>query len=84
MKVKLTYFRVFGKYYSEGEYDTNQLHLFEIFEEVAKLIENRKLPGLIEGHGSYIVLVDVPEHPNNHPALVLPKLLADFTRGLWE
>lgn len=31
MKVKLTYFKRSGKYYSEGEYETKMVHMFEIF-----------------------------------------------------
>lgn len=70
MKVKLTYFRLRGKYYSEGEYETTRQHLFQIFEEVDLLRRERKLPGLAEGHDRYIVLVDVPDHKDNHPTLI--------------
>jgi hypothetical protein len=72
MKVKLTYFTPRGKYYTDGEYETEKTNLWEIVEEVNVLARERKLPGLIEGHSQFIVHVDVPEHPNNHPNLVLP------------
>jgi hypothetical protein len=76
MKVKLTYFRVFGKYYGDAEY-TSELKpgtaLYVVWDAVEIMREARTLPGLVEGHDEYIVLVDVPEHPHNHPVLLVPK-----------
>lgn len=69
MKVKLTYFKPSGKYYSEGEYDTELSDLYEIWLEVHVKRFAQCLPGLIAGHSEYIVSVDVPEHPHNHPHL---------------
>lgn len=69
MKVKLTYFKESGKYYSDGNYETNKIHLFEIFKEVKQKLDDRCLPGLIKNHSYFIVLIDVPEHQNNHPHL---------------
>lgn len=71
MIVKLTYFKPSGKYYSNGEYETTKEHMFDIFDEVNDLLTNKKLPGLVEGHSLFNVLIDVPRHPNNHPHLVL-------------
>jgi len=71
MKVCLTYFKDTGKYYSEGEYKTNQEHLFEIWEEVMEKSKQKVLPGLIKGHSSFYILVDVPEHPHRHFHLIL-------------
>lgn len=71
MKVKLTYFRESGKFYSEGEYETTQNHLWMIWKEVKSMQVRRTLPDLIEGHGYYIVLIDVPDHTYNHPHLVV-------------
>lgn len=70
MKVMLTYFHLRGKYYAEGEYETDAVHMFQIFEQVDRLRRERKLPGLIEGHSPFIVLVDVPDHEHNHPVLL--------------
>ncbi len=70
MKVKLTYFKNDGKYYSTGEYETQWKEMYQIFEQVKKLAELRKLPGLIEDHSYFHVLIDVPEHDNNHPHLI--------------
>lgn len=73
MKVKLTYFKQSGKYYSEGEYDTEKEYLFKVFEEVKKMAEDGCLPGLMSGRSEFHVLIDVPDHPHNHPHLVLAK-----------
>lgn len=70
MKVKLTYFKPSGKYYACGEYETELLDLHNIFEEVAYKARFHTLPGLVPRHSDYIVLIDVPEHKHNHPALV--------------
>lgn len=68
--VKLTYFKRGGKYYSEGEYETQIEHLFEIFDEVRELLWSKQLPGLMVGHSDFITLIEVPDHPNDHPRLI--------------
>lgn len=73
-KVELTYFkRTSGKYYSDGSYISNKEHLIEIWEEVEKMLACKRLPGLINGASEYHVLVNVPEHPHDHPKLILNK-----------
>lgn len=71
MLVKLTYFKYTGKYYASGEYETTQPELWEIFNEVRDKLEAKQLPGLLDGCGDFYVLVNVPEHKNNHPALII-------------
>ena len=73
MIIKLTYFKQSGKYYTAEdmyilEKDTP---LYEIWAKVEQLKIDKKLPGLMEGHSDFIVLVDAPEHPHNHPHLIL-------------
>jgi hypothetical protein len=68
--VKLVYFRESGKYYDDGEYDSHKEHIHEIFEEVEDLSREGKLPGFVAGHNQYHVLIDVPDHPHRHPALI--------------
>jgi len=72
-KVELTYFRPSGKYYSEGHFETTETDLYNIWNTVEILSESKTLPGLTLDHSEYIVLVEVPDHPYNHPHLVLPK-----------
>lgn len=72
MKVNLTYFTCSGKYYSNGEYETHKERWFEIVNEVRKLIDTKSYPGLINHQLDFTVLIDVPEHPYNHPTLVHP------------
>jgi len=62
MIVKLTYFKSTGKYYSEGEYKTEKIALWEIFKEVREKMFGGCLPGLCKGTCDFIVSIDVPEH----------------------
>jgi hypothetical protein len=72
-RVKLTYFKPSGKFYSEGEYDSNKKEIFEIAEEVRGLM-GKELPGLVNGGGKdFSVLVSVPTHPHDHPILLHPR-----------
>jgi hypothetical protein len=76
MKAKLTYFRAFpsfGKYYSEGELEVPMKDLFLIWNDVRELAKLRRLPGLVENHSEYFVLVEVPDHPHDHPYLIVSK-----------
>lgn len=72
MKVKLTYFKPSGKFYSAGEYDTEPKALYEIWDDIRQM---KELPGLVAGPDSFIVSVDVPEHEHNHPCLLIPGLV---------
>lgn len=71
MLVKLTYFKISGKYYSESSYITHNEHLFQIWNEVEQKLSIARLPGLMVGHSPFHVLVDVPKHPHQHPHLIL-------------
>jgi len=71
-RVSLNYFRESGKWYSEGDYRTQKVHLWEIWKEVQAMLDERKLPGLIEGHSAFSVTVDVPQHVHRHPHLITP------------
>ena len=51
MKVKLIYFKASGKYYSEGEYETQHKHMWKIFAEVRQMHRDgrrglRVIPGV--------------------------------------
>ncbi len=70
--VKLEYFREGGKWYGSGTYRTHQVNLFDIWAEVQDMLDNRKLPDLIEGHDAYCIAVDVAQHPHRHPHLIFP------------
>jgi hypothetical protein len=76
MKVELSYFRTDrpGKWYSDASYDEQDgFPLYEVWERVAVMQEARTLPGLIKGHSEYMVLVNVPGHPHEHPHLLVPE-----------
>jgi hypothetical protein len=76
--VKLTIFKPTGKYYTEGKYETEKPHLFQIWDEVAQKVRDRKIPGLVDGscwsdkpgEENWMVSVDVPDHPHNHPRII--------------
>lgn len=77
-KVKLLYFKNFGgrhgkggKYYSEGEYQTEEQDLGKIWDEVERKRAAGDLPGLVPGAKEFHVLIDVPNHPINHPHLIV-------------
>jgi hypothetical protein len=70
MKVKLTYFKNSGKYYTSGEYETKQKELFDIWDEVEEMIKH---PGLIGKWNEGPILINVPDHSHNHPRLVWNK-----------
>jgi len=71
MKVKLTYFKTSGKYYSDGEYNTTQDTMHGIWQEVRLMRTMGKLPGLVDGCSEFITSVDVPEHKYNHPHIII-------------
>ena len=70
MKVNLIYFKQTGKFFSEGTYETEKEHLFQIFTEVREKTHSGDLPGLIKGHSEFLVSIDVPDHPHRHPHLI--------------
>lgn len=69
--VNLTYFKDTGKYYSSGSFKTTHKPLYMIFEEVINMMKLGKRPGLIDGNSGFHVLIEVPEHENNHPRLLI-------------
>jgi hypothetical protein len=71
--VRLTYFKGTGKYYTEGSY-LSRIPLMEgVWDEVRMLKRELRLPGLVEGAGDdFYILVEIPNHPHNHPRLITP------------
>lgn len=69
MQVKLTYFKPSGKMYSEATYMTEKSEMFDIFEQVRQMLNDGNLPELVIG-AVYDVLVEVPDHPQNHKGLI--------------
>lgn len=71
MKVLLDYFKPNGKWYSDGEYETDRTDLWIIWNEVEEMQILGELPDLVEGAREFIISVDVPEHPHRHPHLII-------------
>ena len=72
MRVKLTYFKWSGKYYTNGQYDTKLTSLLDIWNEVVHKQEAGHLPGLAQEAREFLILVRVPTHPHNHPHIFFP------------
>lgn len=73
--VNVTWFRQSGKYYTSGEYITQKVHLFEIFNEVRDMARRGIRPGLRDcepGQNQYIGHMEVPGHDHDHPCLIMP------------
>lgn len=69
--VKLSYFKTGGKWHSEGEYESEQEAIFQIWEEVTEMLLAGIWPGLVDGKYDYHVLIEVPGHPHDVPHLVV-------------
>lgn len=66
--MKLTWFKDTGKYYTDDEFDfkfTDGGTLFDVWEHVRREYRYNR-------PGEYCV-VDVPEHPHDHPRLIIFK-----------
>lgn len=46
---------------------------FDIIDEVRKLIEAGKTPGLCDGPPRFIVHLRIPKHPHDCPTLIVPE-----------
>ena len=59
-KVTLTYFKLSGKFYAESELEVpeNLKSLGQVCSLVRLHMESRTLPGLLEGHSPFTVLVE--------------------------
>lgn len=73
MRVNLIYFKACGgqsglggKYYTSGDFESEETAFHRILDEVAAKIANRSLPGLLSGHGDYHVLVTTDPETGSH------------------
>lgn len=67
VKVKLTYFKNSGKYYSEGVYMEDYIPLFKIWDRVKNMDIHPELNSKWKG----LILVEVSDHINEHPHFVI-------------
>jgi len=69
-KIQLQYFKKSGKYYTDGEYETEKEFMWEISDEIKEMKATREnLPGI--GGTDWIIHVDSKDHPNAYPILIL-------------
>jgi hypothetical protein len=81
MKVKLTYFKAHGggpgglggRYYSEGNFDVPYVEeqYWRAIEEVERMRDEKRLPGLVEGHSEYHVLITT--EPESVPHMLVAR-----------
>lgn len=71
--VNITYFKSSGKYYAEGEYRSEKDNLSDIFKECREMLKSGNRPGLVDGPCEFYAVVESPEHPHNHPCLIVPE-----------
>jgi hypothetical protein len=70
MQVNLVYFKDSGKFYSERSYESKKTQVWQVFEEVQQMYNEKRLPGLVEG-AQFITLIDYIDHKDSHPHLIL-------------
>ena len=63
------YFKASGKYYSEGEYISEKLERYEIYNEVKEKFASGCRPGLFDGPNEFYVLIQAD---GLEPSLVMP------------
>ncbi len=71
--VKLTYFKDNGKFYGDGQFNTELDKMYQLFDHVRMLQRTGRLPGLIEGAGkTFTILIEPFMHPMGYPQLIHP------------
>lgn len=78
MKVIVTSFKPYGKYYTTGEYETDCKFMFQIFVEVEDMAMDGNIPGLAKNaawtnepnRADWLLHVESPDHPNNFPGII--------------
>ena len=63
MRVKLTYFTKTGKYYTEGEYESDRPDFYEIVKQVKGFLADGMLPGLVQGAREFHALIEMKDAP---------------------
>lgn len=73
LTANITYFKRNGKFYDKGTFKVYaEWPLFRIWELAREMRDNGQLPGLVDGAGKeFMVLVDVPGHPHEHPYIIV-------------
>lgn len=67
-RIKVLYFKPYGKFYSSGEYWTDKQHMYQVFEEFEAMLAAGKRPGLVDGHDGFTAVLDCSGHPMGYPA----------------
>lgn len=84
MKVKFTYFKNTGKFYSSEEEEWPDSDVFEAWKKTRTLLARGERPGLFPchpGENEFITLFELPGHPNDVPMLVLSDNLQERSKS---
>lgn len=68
--LKLVFFKPSGKFYTEGEYKTNEDSYYELSNAIKRDWKANKLNGVCHS-SEFIVYISGNEHPNGYPLLFL-------------
>lgn len=79
MKVRLTYYKPSGKYYSEAEFEHHGSTI-DLIQEVNEALEERRLPGLTGNHSQFFVHVET----DGFTKIIMPKLWRKLVQTLWD
>lgn len=72
-KVKLTYFKESGKYYTDEIYETDKEMMYDVYDEVRQMQREGTLPGLVEGCGKeFTILITSEGVKHDVPQLIHP------------
>src|SRR4029077_5418505 len=75
-QVQLSYFRQTGKFLAAATMTTSREAIVEIWADVNDMRRLGRLPHLRPGTGrDLFIVVDVPDHPQRSPHMVMPPLL---------
>lgn len=71
-RVHINYFKVTGKWYAEGSYDSEAEYYHELVSEVQHMFREHRRPGLVDGPLEFFAHVIAEREPLAIPFLVRP------------
>jgi hypothetical protein len=77
MKVHIQYFKETGKYYSDGEYETERTYHHDIVNELRKMFYDGYFPGLSGNELEFIAVINY-DSDNCVPFVLTPENVKNF------
>ena len=69
--VNLTYFKLSGKFYCSGSYETEYVNIIDIHDECINKLKTGNWPGLFDGKHDFNTLIEIENHPMNFPRMIM-------------